>query len=199
LPPELIAFKQSDGGQVVGNEVVWTIAGLAPREQKTLIVITKSDKLVSGAVNRVVATAAPGLSANDQVNFDVFGRPGLHVEVRIDQQPVIVGKNVKYSVSVINTGAAPATEIDLQASLPPELQPVAEGTTGQTAPNIAGQVVTFGRIASLGAQQQAKYEVEARALRPGDVRFRVEMRSASLTDPQPVLGEQATRIIEAAP
>jgi uncharacterized repeat protein (TIGR01451 family) len=199
LPPELIAKTWTDGGQPLNGEVVWNLPNLAPREVKTLGVTTVGEKLVTGAVNRVVATAAPGLMAADQVSFDVYGLPGLHLEVGIKEQPILTGKTTQYSISVTNTGAAPATQIEIKAMLPPELKVVESGTKGPTAAATAGQVVTFGRIESLAAQQKAEFQVEALALRPGDVRFHVEMRSASLANPQPVVEEQATRIVETPP
>jgi uncharacterized repeat protein (TIGR01451 family) len=199
LPPEMIAQNWTDGGQAAKGEVLWNVGNLAPREQKTLGVTTISDKLASGIVNRVVATAAPALTASDQVNFDVFGLPGLHMEVGTKEQPILVGKTVKYYINITNTGAAPATQIEIKATLPPELQVVAAGTKGPTAPAVAGQVVTFGPLEALPPQQKAEFQLEALALRPGDVRFRVEMRSASLANPQPVVEEQATRLVEAPP
>lgn len=196
LPPELTPKKWTDGGQPQAGEVVWNIGTLAPREVKTLGVTTVGDKLVTGAVNRVVATAAPALMASDQVNFDIYGLPGLHMEVSTREQPIFTGKTVQYAITVTNTGVAPATLVEVKAVLPPELQPVEKGTKGPTLPTTTGQVVTFGRIESLLPQGKAEFQVEALALRPGDVRFHVEMRSASLTNPQPVVEEQATRIVQ---
>jgi uncharacterized repeat protein (TIGR01451 family) len=199
LPPEVKALKWTGGGQPASGEVLWNVGNLAPREQKTLEVTIVGDKLTTGAVNKVSATAGPGLTATDQVSFDILGLPGLHMDVGIKEQPVLTGKTVKYAINVTNTGAAPATQIEIKATLPPELQPALAGTKGPTVPRIDGQVVTFGRLESLAAQQKATYEVEALALRPGDVRVRVELRSASLSNPQPVVEEQATRIVKAPP
>jgi uncharacterized repeat protein (TIGR01451 family) len=155
---------------------------------------------VTGAVNRVVATAGQGLTASDQVNFDIFGSPGLHLKVDILEQPVFVGKTAKYHLTLTNTGDAPATQIEIKTTMPDSLLPLEKGIKGPTAATIKGQVVTFGRIESLAKGQTAEFDLEATALPPaGDVRVRVEMRSTSLANPQPVIEEQATRIVEAAP
>jgi len=61
---------------------------------------------------------------------------------------------------------------------------------------VADQVITFGRVESLAPQQRIEYQVEAQALMAGDVRFTVEMRSASLANPAPVVEQEATRIVD---
>src|SRR5262249_7374810 len=117
LPPELIAQTWSDNGKPGTGEVVWDIAELKPREERTLSIKTRCDKLVKGAVNRVVATAG-GATATDQASVDVFGLPGLQMEVGDLEDPVFVGKTVKYTIAVTNTGATPATQLDIKAILP---------------------------------------------------------------------------------
>jgi uncharacterized repeat protein (TIGR01451 family) len=199
LPPELIAQSWTEGGKPGTGEVVWDIGELKPREQRTLSVKTRSEKLVKGAINRVIATATPGLTASDQVSVDVFGLPGLQLEVIDVGDPVQVGKTVKYLIAVTNTGTTPATQIDIKAVVPKELQVVDKGAKGPTAAEIKDQVVTFGRVESLAPLQKLEYQIECTALRVGDVRFRVEMRSASLTSGQPVVEEEATRIVEPLP
>jgi uncharacterized repeat protein (TIGR01451 family) len=200
LPADVKAQDWTDGGQPGNSEVVWNVGNLAPREAKTLSVKILGDKLKTNVVNRVVATAAGGLSATDQATFDIYGQPGLHMEVRPpSEQPVLTGKTVKYYINVINTGAGPAKDIEIKATLPPELKPAVEGTKGPTVPHLNGQVVTFDRVDSLPGQQKAEFQVEALAQKAGDVRFHVEMRSSSLADPQPVVSEQQTQIVEAPP
>ncbi|HYV37164.1 MAG TPA: hypothetical protein VE988_15770, partial [Gemmataceae bacterium] len=198
LPPELVAQSWTEGGKpgTGGGEVIWDVGDLKPREQRTLGVKTRCDKLVQGALNQVIATATPGLSVKDQVNVDVFGLPGLQLEVGDKDDPVIVGKNAIYTITVTNTGTQVATAIDLKATLPKELQLIDNGAKGPSPATVAGQVVTFGRVESLGPQQKLEYQIEAKALRAGDVRFSCEMRSASLTSGQPVVEEEATRIVE---
>jgi len=199
LPPELIAQTWSDGGKPGSGEVVWDLGDLKPREQRTLAVKTRCDKLVQSAINSAVVTAAGGLTARDDVKVDVFGLPGLKLEVIDKDDPVQVGKTVKYFIAVTNTGTTAATQIDIKAIVPKELKVVENGARGTTAATISDQVVTFARVESLAPQQKLEYQIEAQALRAGDVRFRVELRSASLTSGQPVIEEESTHIVEPLP
>jgi uncharacterized repeat protein (TIGR01451 family) len=199
LPPELIAQNWTEGGKAGAGEVNWDIGDLNPREQRTLTVNTRCDKLAKGAANQVVATAAEGITARDQVSVDIFGMSGLLFEVYDKEDPVQVGKTVQYYLAVTNTGSAAAAKIDLRAILPKELQLIENGATGPTAANVQGQVITFATIDSLAPQQKVEFQIEARALQAGDIRFHAEMRSPALSSGQPVIEEEATRIIEPLP
>jgi uncharacterized repeat protein (TIGR01451 family) len=196
LPPELTAQTWSDGGKAGTGEVVWNVGELKPREQRTLAVKTRCEKLINGAVNRVTASAG-GVTADDQVSVDIFGLPGLQLEVIDRGDPVQVGKTVQYVITVTNTGTSPAAGIEIKAKMPKELQILQESIKGPTAPSVVGQEVTFGRLESLGAGQKAEYLLDARGLEVGDVRFRVEMRSPTLTSGQPVIKEESTHVIPA--
>ena len=199
LPPELSAQTWTDGGKPGPGEVAWDIGELKAREQRTLNVKTRCEKLVTGAVNRVVVSATPALTATDEMKVDIFGMPGLQLAVNAKDNPVQIGKNIKYVITVTNTGTSPATQIDIKTTVPKELQVVENGAKGPTPVTIADQLVNFGRVESLAPQEKLTFEIEAKALRAGDVRFRVEMRSASLTSGQPVTEEEATRIVEPLP
>jgi uncharacterized repeat protein (TIGR01451 family) len=196
LPPELAAQTWTDGGKPGPSEVVWDVGELKPREQRTLGVKTRCEKIVTGAVNQVIATAAPDITVRDQLPVDVFGMPGLQLEVVGKENPVEVGKTITYYLTVTNTGTSPAAQIEISANLPAQLQVVENGAKGPMPTTVAGQVVRFGQVESLASQQKLEYQIEAKALRPGDVRVRVEMRSSSLTSGQPVIEEEPTRILE---
>ena len=196
----MIPQTWSDNGKRNAGEVDWDVGDLKPREARTVTVKTRADKLVKGAVNQVVATAAAGVVAKDQVSVDVFALPGLHFEITDKNDPVQVGKTVTFNIAVTNTGTAPATKIDIKAMLPSELKVIESGAQGRGhAASVKDQAVTFATIESLAPQQKLEFQIEALALRAGDVRFRAEMRSPTLTSGQPVVEEQAVRIIEAMP
>jgi uncharacterized repeat protein (TIGR01451 family) len=196
LPPELSAKTWSDSGKPNDGEILWDVGELKPHEEKTLTVKTRCDKLVKGAVNRVVATAPGGVTASDQVGVDIFGLPGLHVEIKEAENPVFLGKTVKYVIAVSNTGTTPASQVEIKATLPKELKLVPGGAKGPTAATVADQVITFAKLDSLPAQQTVEYQVEAQAMAAGDVRFTVEMRSASPANPAPVTVQEQTRIVD---
>ena len=56
-------------------------------------------------------------------------------------------------------------------------------TSGSSDAKVDGKVITFEPIIRLEPQKTAEWRVEAKAARPGDVRFEVKMTSKSLTKP----------------
>jgi hypothetical protein len=57
---------------------------------------------------------------------------------------------------------------------------------------VEGQKVTFAAIDGLVPGQTWKYSVEVTALKPGDARFQVELKSSSLSEP--VVAQQSTTL-----
>jgi uncharacterized repeat protein (TIGR01451 family) len=200
LPPEVNFQGSTGGGQPGAGEVSWDLGTLAAGEQKSVRVTGTCASPAAAAVNRATATAEGGITAGDQAALEIVGVAGLSLK-RVDKgDPVAVGKRVTYQVEVSNTGSAPAADVEVRVILPPELQPVVEGTRGAAPPVIAGQVVTFAKVPSLAANAKVtlEYTVEAQALKKGDVRVRFELRSAAL-DKGPVVQEEPTTIFEAPP
>ena len=63
---------------------------------------------------------------------------------------------------------------------------------GPLQPRITGQQIAFPPVDSLPPGQKLTYTVEVEAVKAGDARFRVELRSATLKEP--VVDEESTTI-----
>lgn len=197
LPPEVRFESSTEGGRPGNNEVVWDLGTLKPGEEKSVRVAATCERPAAAAVNRATATADPGQTANGEAAVEILGVPAFAIDVKDVGDPVEVGKRVTYRIAVTNTGSVPAGQVEIKATLPPELQLVAGGARGPSAPSVAGQVITFAKVDNVAPQQTLEYTVEAQGLRPGDVRFRVELRAQSLREP--VLREESTRVFQPAP
>jgi uncharacterized repeat protein (TIGR01451 family) len=106
---------------------------------------------------------------------------------------VQVGGKMTYRIAVTNTGSLPATGVEIVGRVPAEMQVV--GTDGPAKARVDGQNVLFPALETLPPQQTATYTVEVQALRPGDVRFQVELRSSTLREP--VIKQESTNIVAA--
>jgi hypothetical protein len=84
----------------------------------------------------------------------------------------------------------PGNQVEILAIVPPQMRVV--NANGPSRPRIEGQRVTFPPVDALAPKQTLSYSVEVEALAPGDVRFRVELRTATLRDP--VIEEESTNI-----
>jgi uncharacterized repeat protein (TIGR01451 family) len=142
-----------------------------------------------------LATGDPAARAQAQKGMEVAGVPGLdlqHFPETVD--PVEVGKRTAYRWTVSNPGSLPVTNIDVKATIPAEMKFV--GAKGPVQEQTAGQVVSF-RLDSLAPNQTAEFVVEVEALKPGDVRFRMQVESPVLPGGA-LIREEPTRILPAA-
>ena len=105
----------------------------------------------------------------------------LALEVRDRDDPVRVGEDAVYTIRVKNQGTGADANVRIVATLPAQLTLVKAG--GATEAKSDGQRVVFEPFAKLAAGETASWTVEARATAPGDVRFKVELTSESLTEP----------------
>jgi uncharacterized repeat protein (TIGR01451 family) len=191
LPAEVAFQAASDGGQVVGGQVVWSLGALQPGEQKAVRVETKCAKLAPQAVNVVTATADPGVQVQDEARLEIRGLPAFKMEVSDLDDPVEVNGKTTYKVEVTNQGTLPGQQVEITALVPEEMKVLT--ADGPTKPKIDGQKVTYPPLEALAPQQTVTYTVEVQALRPGDVRFQAELRSSMLSTP--VVKQESTTIM----
>jgi uncharacterized repeat protein (TIGR01451 family) len=162
---------------------------LAPGEARTATVTVRTAQEGQLPVKATVAAGCVSpVSARAVTN--VLTLPALRLEVVDLDDPIRVGDSVVYRITVKNQGTGADRNIGVTATLPPELQFVtAEGPT-QAKPE--GQTIRLGTLESLAAGQSAVWRIEAKALRGGDVRLRVDLKSDSLS--QPAMETEPTRL-----
>jgi hypothetical protein len=95
-----------------------------------------------------------------------------------------------YAIEVSNQGTLTGNQVQVVATVPPEMR--FESASGPATYKVEGQKVTFAAIDGLVPGQTWKYSVEVTALKPGDARFQVELKSSSLSEP--VVAQQSTTL-----
>lgn len=201
LPPELAFASASDGGQSAGNQVVWTLGTLPAREQKAIQLTARCLTITPRTVNIATATADPGLQVSAEAALEIRGAPAFKLEVGDTVDPVQVGGRTTYRIAVTNQGSLPGQGVVVIATVPAEMRIV--NTNGPTQARVEGQQITFPEVNDVRPQQVLSYTVDVDALRPGDprlngdVRFRVELRASTLTEP--VVETESTHIFTPVP
>ena len=193
LPPELQFVSASDGGQLSGREVMWNVGVLKVGEQRRLNLETKCVTVAQQAVNRAAVTADQVARVETEADIQVRGLPAFRVDVKDRDDPLEVGKRTTYAIEVSNQGTLPGSQVQVVATIPPEMR--FESASGPATYKVEGSKVTFAAIDGLAVGQTWKYAVEATALKPGDARFQVELKSSSLSDP--VVVQQSTTLFAA--
>ncbi len=184
LPREVTFVSASTGGQVGGGQVVWNVGTVPAREQRTVTVTARADQIAPRAVNVAEASADPNLRIRREAEMEIRGAPALQFEVVDTRDDLVVGDQTTYEIVVTSTGSLPASEVEVRAAVPAQLEIVRIDVPPGSGPaQPAGGQITFPKVATLLPGQKLSYRVVVKALEAGDHRFRAELRSTALSQP----------------
>lgn len=190
LPPGTNAVTISDAGRRVGEQVQWLIGTVPPGGKRTVQVALQAAQ-PGVVVNRATATADGGLMAQAEAKTTFEGATGLTFDIEGKDNPVDVGAQTTYIVTVLNQGNIPANKVQVTVTLPEQVQFL--GGRGPTNPKQEGRVVNFEPLESLKARNEMRYEINVKAIKEGEAKVRVELRADQLGN-QPIIREQTTTI-----
>lgn len=187
MPSGTTVVQVSDGGQVQGGRVVWNFGSLAAGQAREFSV-----KFAGSEARNYETTATVNAecanTVTDKCSTEIRGIPAILLEVVDLVDPVEVGGQTTYLITVTNQGSAPDFNVRVVATIPEESSFVsASGATGHA---VSGRTVTFQPLPQLAVGGQAVWRVIVKADAEGDVRFRLEMTSDNLT--RPVTETEAT-------
>ena len=91
---------------------------------------------------------------------------------------------------MVNQGSKAASNLRLSVQLPVELKPLAADGPSRYA--VEGNQVVFEQLARLAPKADAVYRVRVQALRPGDLRTRIQLTTDDMQTP--VVKEESTRV-----
>jgi uncharacterized repeat protein (TIGR01451 family) len=171
-------------GRSDGRAIQWALGTLDPRASKT-VTFTLAGTQEGALEASARAHAACAADVTDTASTRVMTIPALVLEAVDLSDPVRVGENVVYRISVRNQGSGADHNIRITASLPAEEQFISvKGVTdGQNSRADNRDVVKFAPVATLAPGRTAEWEVTAKANQAGDVRFEVQLESDSLSKP----------------
>ncbi|MBY0524976.1 MAG: DUF11 domain-containing protein [Gemmataceae bacterium] len=196
VPAGAAVVSIGEGGRQVGaNQVQWALGTLPPGARRTVQIVLGM-KEPGEIVNRATAAADRGLTAQAEIKTLFEGATGLTADVDVKDNPLEVGAETRYVITVINQGAIQATKVQVIATVPEQLAIVS--ARGPSNHQVAGQQVIFEALPAIQSRTEVKYEIVVKALRPGDVRFKIDV-SADQLPTGPVHREQSTTIYADAP
>ena len=191
IPNGATSIEADEGAKLSGSKLIWEFGTLAPNSIKKVRVSYIPTEPGMQANNATV-TAYCSEAVTASVQTMVTGISALSMEVVDVEDPVRVGTQTTYVISVTNQGSAAATNIRINCLLESNVQYVS--SAGATAGLLEGQMVKFYPLSSLEPKARAAWRVVVAAVKPGDVRFKAVMNVDQLT--RPVEETESTHIYE---
>ena len=199
------ALVKNTGDVAVQNvKVNFSVAGTNQRQQQNIpsigvgetvpVPVKVSSGNVAGNQTLNVAVQSPcpavrGPAAAATVAIKSIS--ALQIEVVDKADPVRIGDNVVYTITVLNQGSAEERDVSLTAELP-EQESFVSGN-GSSTVSADGKNLTLGAV-NIAPKQTANWTVTVKADGPGDVRFNVNLKAPSLT--KPVLEQEPTKLYD---
>lgn len=175
LPANARFVSATQGGVATGSAVTWNVGTLAPGASKSFQVTLAAtgEGMVKGAATLKCACAA---DASAPVETSTMGIPAILVETVDDPDPIEVGGQTTYTITVLNQGSSPDSNVRVVCTLPDGLDFVS--AAGATAGTAAGKTVSFAPVATLAPKQRVVFTVKAKASKgSGDSRFKTSVTS----------------------
>jgi uncharacterized repeat protein (TIGR01451 family) len=189
LPAGMGFVSASGGGQLSGAEVQWALGTLPPGTRKTVDVVLRARN--EGEIrNRATASADRGMTAQAEMVTKFEGVSALTTTLRDKDDPLEVGGETSYEIVVKNQGMKPAPNVLVVATVPPELA-VVRALGPSDNKKVETQIIFDPVVIQPGSE--VKYQIFVKALKAGDVRFKVDVASDVLPA-GPVHDEESTFI-----
>lgn len=171
------------------HAVYWSLEELPPREmgvaKLTLLPLETGEQKLS-----VEGRGELGIKNSQEKLVQVDSLSELQFTIADVADPIEVGSETTYAITLSNTGSSAATNIRLNVGLPPSMKPV--GGEGPTRVVVDGVQVAIDPLARLAPGEQAVYKLKAQGLEAGMQRIQIQL----ITDetPVPVTKEEITRV-----
>ena len=173
-----------ESARVEGDRLIWNVKSLSPGESlnyefKCKMAQTGNHQLTFNCNGTAAGQANVGLETVVEAIAD------LKLAVVDPPAPAAVGAEVIYEIVVDNRGSKAAENVRVVAQFAHGIEPLrVDGHAGDV---VTGQVL-FAPIARIDPGSQVKLRIVAKADKPGDHRFRVEVRSGETV----LVAEEAT-------
>jgi uncharacterized repeat protein (TIGR01451 family) len=191
LPPGAQKVQTSPAGQVLGSKVVWELETLAVNaSRKVIVTYTPGEPGVLSQAATAVAVCAEPVTATAETM--IYGIAAVLLEVLDTEDPVQVGGQTTYVITVTNQGSSPSHNIQITATVEDSEEIVA--ADGPTPVVMERNTARSVPLATLAPKADAKWRVTVKALKAGDVRFKVTLTTAELA--RPVEETEATQLYE---
>ena len=193
LPPGLKFVEANNNGHYDASSrtVQWALAELPVNETGTVRLTALPVEMGEHAV-QIQGTADRAVAVKQEQKIEVDGIAALRFQVVDVNDPIEVGSETAYEIRVLNQGTKDASNVVVQATLPPGLELVAAEGPGSLRHSMQNDRLVFEPIRRLAPKVDTSFRIRVRGRQAGDHRLRVELNSDDLR--APVTKEESTRV-----
>ena len=178
--PSATSIVTAQGASICGKQAVWKLKELKAGEKATFNV-TLTTCTPGFFTNKVTVTDCEACNSCCEFGTHWKGRPAYDVCIESSENPICVGETSRFKIIVVNKGQEYDSNVNVVVSLPAELALVS--SSGATAAQVNGQVVTFAPFANLAPRQTLEYYVTVQGKSAGDFRPKVQVSSDFIKNP----------------
>jgi len=191
LPRNLKFVEANNGGQFAANThaVYWSLEELPPKETGTVTLTTLP--LEAGEARVLIKSSSKaGLKDEREEVVAIEGLAAINFQMSDLKDPIEVGGDTTYEVTVTNQGTKAASNLRMAAIVPPGMKAVS--AEGPVRHKIEGQHVVFEPLKQLAAKAETTYKIKVQATGAGDLRIEVQVATDEIRDP--ISKEESTRV-----
>jgi len=186
---EFVSANNSGQYQPANRTVHWSLEELPVRETG-MVRLTTLPVEAGEQTLRFSSSAEPGLTVEKKQPIVVEGIAAIVFQVVDVDDPIELGGETTYEIRVVNQGSKAATNVQLVATLPPEMRAVA--AEGPARHSIEANRVIFEGLSRLAPKADTTYRVRVQGLQPGDLRLSVQLLTDEMTTP--VIKQESTQV-----
>jgi len=173
LPAGTEFVSATEGGSFSGGTVTWQLGTIEAGGTRSVKVTLRARS--AGTAKNVAIARATCTEANAEVMTQIKGVPAILLECVDVSDPIEVGAQETYIITVTNQGSAEDTNIVIECTLPAQMDYVSGDAPVQVTAE--GKKVTFAPLPTLAPKARATYKVVTKGTAEGDLRFRITLKS----------------------
>jgi len=183
LPEGFQFASATEGGALASGAVRWELGTLAAGQERTLaLTVTTARAGEYSFAPKASADFTEAVSATAKTRL--AGMAALSLEVVDNEDPIAIGSEVTYTITVKNQGSAADRNVRVECALEEGMALVnAEGATKREGSGEGERSFSFQSLDTLAPGQSATWWVKVKAEKAGDVRFRASVTSGQTERP----------------
>lgn len=191
VPPGFDFISADQGIQFDSqNRMLNWFVGRLGRGESTQAKVVLNPTQVGAHTHFIRATSDHGAVSDSEITTRVEGAASLVVDVSDLDDPVEVGAETAYEITVKNEGTASATNVALACELPAGVE--FQSASGETSHAQDGVQLAFQPISQIAPGKSVTYRVKFKGTLSGNMRFRAKVSSDSLQEP--LSAEELTKV-----